>query len=126
MEDFLNEIKKKLESKKQEIESELETFAEKNKDIKDDWKTKHPKLNEGIGSEAIEGEADEVEEYAELLPVEHSLELKLRDINFALEKIEKGTYGKCEKCGKEISKERLLAIPEAKFCLDCEKEEEKK
>jgi len=33
--------------------------------------------------------------------------------------IEKGEYGICEKCGKKIDEERLLACPEAKTCLKC-------
>ena len=38
-----------------------------------------------------------------------------------LEKIKKGKYGICEKCGKEIPLERLEVSPEARFCLKCEK-----
>jgi len=47
--------------------------------------------------------------------------LQLLDINLALEKIKKGTYGKCEKCGKQISIQRLKAYPEAKYCRECNK-----
>jgi DnaK suppressor protein len=53
------------------------------------------------------------------------LELKLRDVDIALEKIQKdlpaeaGNYGKCEKCGKEIEEERLKAVPEARLCIKC-------
>jgi len=39
----------------------------------------------------------------------------------ALEKIEKGRYGNCEKCGKEIDEKRLKISPEARFCLNCKK-----
>jgi len=38
-----------------------------------------------------------------------------------LEKIKKGKYGICEKCGKKIPEERLKAFPEARFCMKCEK-----
>jgi DnaK suppressor protein len=69
----------------------------------------------------MEEEADEVQEYGNLLPVEHSLELKLKDINNALEKMTNGTYGICEKCGEKIDEERLLACPEAKACVVCGK-----
>ncbi|MGI6778050.1 MAG: TraR/DksA C4-type zinc finger protein [Acetivibrionales bacterium] len=44
----------------------------------------------------------------------------LWEINHALEKIDKGTYGKCELCGKQIIKERLEAIPYARVCKECE------
>jgi DnaK suppressor protein len=49
------------------------------------------------------------------------MELRLVDVNSALEKIKKGTYGKCENCGKDIDIERLKVYPEAKFCVKCEK-----
>ncbi len=117
----LEELKERLEKSRRTVQEELQGFAKKNKDIKDDWKTKYPRFNSGTGGEEAEGEADEEEEYINLLPVEHSLELRLRDINLALNKIKEGKYGICEKCGKEISEERLKAKPEAKFCRECEK-----
>lgn len=40
-------------------------------------------------------------------------------IKNALLKIKKGTYGKCEKCGKQIEIGRLLAMPTAQYCLSC-------
>ena len=45
----------------------------------------------------------------------------MNDISKAIEKIEKGTYGVCEKCGKEISQKRLEAFPAAKLCIKCKK-----
>lgn len=46
----------------------------------------------------------------------------LRNIHDALEKIEKGNYGMCEICGKNIKEERLKVAPSAKFCLECSEE----
>lgn len=45
----------------------------------------------------------------------------LKEIRDALERIDKGTYGKCAFCGEEIDIERLKAIPYADLCIDCEK-----
>ncbi len=50
---------------------------------------------------------------------------ELEDIKDALIKIENGTYGICEQCGKEINEERLEAIPTARLCRDCQQEQEK-
>lgn len=118
-ENTLKEIKSKLEERRKSIQSELESFASKDKKIKGDWDTKYPRTHSATGSSQLEDAADEVEEYSNLLPVEHSLELQLLDIESAIKKIENGTYGKCEKCGKEISEERLKAYPEAKTCNEC-------
>ena len=45
----------------------------------------------------------------------------LRAIDQALERIENGTYGKCERCGRQIAEERLEAIPHATRCIDCQR-----
>lgn len=50
----------------------------------------------------------------------------LMDIEGSLKKIELGTFGKCEKCGKDISIERLKAIPFSKNCIKCQTGAEKK
>jgi DnaK suppressor protein len=116
------ELKEKLEKEKREIEEELEKFAKRSEKLKGNWDTKFPSFNGGeAGGSLLEKEADEVEEYEELLAIEQKLETKLRDINLALEKIKKGKYGICEKCKKEIEIERLKAIPEARFCSKCKK-----
>jgi DnaK suppressor protein len=112
---ILEELKLKLKQAKQSLENQLRSFAKKDPNLKHDWDTKFPKFDGGHLEEA----ADEVEEYSSLLPVEFSLETKLKDINLALEKIKKKKYGVCEKCGKIISQKRLNVSPEAKFCLKC-------
>lgn len=57
------------------------------------------------------------------------LEKQLKDaktsITTALSKIKSGTYGKCEKCGKQIGIGRLLAMPTASLCLTCSKKSSK-
>jgi RNA polymerase-binding protein DksA len=42
----------------------------------------------------------------------------LVEIDAALQRIEDGTYGICEGCGKPIGAERLSAIPWARLCID--------
>ena len=43
----------------------------------------------------------------------------LENVNEALGKIDEGTYGVCEVCGKNIPKKRLEALPYATMCTDC-------
>lgn len=50
--------------------------------------------------------------------------MRLDEINSALARIKHGTYGWCEECGKAIPMERLQVVPEARFCLRCQKEHE--
>ncbi len=46
-------------------------------------------------------------------------EAALEKIAHALERIEEGTYGECEECGKLIPKLRLEAIPYVSLCVKC-------
>lgn len=44
----------------------------------------------------------------------------LREVEGALKRVAKGTYGECEGCGEEISANRLKAIPWARYCVTCQ------
>ena len=50
----------------------------------------------------------------------------LAEIEAALKKIKKGTYGICERCGRKIDEARLAVKPQAVYCLKCESEVERK
>lgn len=49
----------------------------------------------------------------------------LKKVRKALQKIEDGTFGECEDCGCEISKQRLIARPTADLCIACKEAEER-
>jgi len=49
------------------------------------------------------------------------LQRRTDEIDLALKKIKKGNYGNCEKCYQVIPEARLNLIPEARYCIDCEK-----
>lgn len=118
---LINSSQIKLTKTRADIEKELTKIAEKDEKVDGDWDAKFPHFDTGeSGSAALEKAADEVEEYNTRLSLEHNLELRLKDINSALGKIQSGDYGKCENCRQEISEERIEAYPEAKMCRNCE------
>jgi DnaK suppressor protein len=43
----------------------------------------------------------------------------LEEVTAALERIEKGTFGCCEECGKAIQVRRLEFLPYTRFCVEC-------
>ncbi len=47
-----------------------------------------------------------------------SVEISLAEIDAALQRIDDGTYGRCEFDGKAISDERLEAVPATRYCVD--------
>lgn len=46
-------------------------------------------------------------------------ERTLEAIAAALQRIDAGTFGRCEECGKEIARERLQAVPYTPWCMTC-------
>lgn len=113
---LIQELKKKLLEEKDLLKKDLLKFADKDKKIPDDYDTRFPYLER---SSAPDEDAEEVEQYETLLALEHSLELRLKDVNDALEKIENGQYGECENCHQKIEIARLKANPAARFCMKC-------
>lgn len=69
-----------------------------------------------VGSEVFERSKD--------FALRENDSLVIRAIDDALEKLEKGTYGRCDICGREISPERLLAVPYTTLCLECKRGDE--
>lgn len=50
----------------------------------------------------------------------------LQQVLDALERVQNGTFGKCEGCENMILKERLRAVPHARFCIDCQRQIERR
>ena len=69
-------------------------------------------------------DATEVFEREKELGLEQTLQAHLKQVEHALRRIDDGSYGQCERCGKPIAKARLEAMPEATLCIDCKAEQE--
>jgi RNA polymerase-binding transcription factor DksA len=86
--------------------------------------------------EATERELSSAEQHpAELasetigLEIDHSVlqhaELELEELEAAVKRVDSGSYGNCEACGKPISEARLEALPTARFCIDDQSKQDK-
>ena len=75
---------------------------------------------------------DEADASSKLYEREHELALTrntrelLEQTEHALTRIDAGTYGVCESCGKAIGKARLLAFPRATLCVECKQRQERR
>ncbi len=58
-------------------------------------------------------------ERSELISLVEELQSRRSEVTAALERLDDGTYGKCERCGQEIPLERLEALPTARLCVNC-------
>lgn len=110
----LAKIKKELLARKKQIEDDLKTFTKKDEHEKDEHRTSFP----DYGDKSDES-VQEIDDYSTNIATEKVLESTLRDINSALDRIVKGTYGFCKYCKKEIGEKRLLARPVASACVAC-------
>ena len=63
-----------------------------------------------VGTETFNRERD--------LAILENVEAELGDIDHAIRRLDDGTYGTCEACGKPIDDARLEAMPAARFCLE--------
>jgi len=106
-------LRKRLETERGEVRRQLEDLGAR----QDAEGIEDPELDEGF---ADAGQA--AAERANLLTLVRSLRDTLRDVEQALERMDAGSYGLCERCGQPIGDERLEALPAARLCLACKRQ----
>lgn len=72
-----------------------------------------------LGETAVEMESTEL--HSQLAAFESR---ELARIEAALEKLQLGTYGQCDRCSKSIPLARLQAVPHSTLCIDCQRKSE--
>jgi DnaK suppressor protein len=103
----LDEIKNKLLKEKEELKILLESQKEEFSEI-------------AVETESAADIIADVYEYKqETHLTKEALELRIKEIDKALDKIEKGTYGICEECGGIIEEVRLKIDPATYLCRQC-------
>lgn len=110
---FLKEIEEKLRKQKEDLEKQLEKLGDWRKG-RNGFQVDFPKYGE-----KEDENADEVSAFSDRLSLGTRLEKNLEEVNTALEKINQGRYGICEKCNRPVDEKRLKAFPTAKECLAC-------
>ena len=64
-------------------------------------------------------QATEMENTEVLHGIDAESRHELQLVNRALQRLDNGRYETCEKCGGEIGKQRLIALPFAEHCINC-------
>lgn len=114
--EFLATIKTSLEELKARLENELLTLSPKEKLQAGELDASFPKYGD-----SEDDNAREVADYTTNKPLEITLEKTLHDVEKALDRLKKGTYGICKYCDQPISEKRLLARPTSSACVSCKK-----
>ena len=108
-------FKEKVLREKTLREEELRSIAKTDPERPEDWSATSGNMET---DNADENEtADKFEELEDNKVILNKLEPQLREVEAALERIEKGTYGICEISGDVIEKDRLEANPSARTSI---------
>jgi DnaK suppressor protein len=105
-------------------EHEREKLLQEQAQVTDELNHLRELMRTEVDVELDEGDSEvfEREKNAALIAV---LEIRMQDIQMALRSIEKGSYGTCARCGKQIEPARLEVKPDATLCLTCQQEIER-
>jgi len=81
--------------------------------------------NDGAGDDQADAGSKTFEREQELSIANNRRDLLIQ-MERAMERLDKGTYGRCESCGEPIPKARLQAFPSATLCVRCKQREERR
>lgn len=100
--EFIQKQKEKLLAEKEKVDKKIRSLKE------------YPDYGQDE-----EDKLQEIGDFENNLSIEEGIEHLSKKIDRALSAIEKGTYGKCLNCKKDIEKGRLEIMPYADFCVSC-------
>ncbi len=112
----LDKFRRQLEELRADLRAELTDLQDESANVNQD-------TSYGVKNHPAE-DATELFLRERNLAVSGDLRQELQDVEHALERIQAGTYGKCEVCGEPINPERLEARPAATLCIRHQRERE--
>jgi DnaK suppressor protein len=108
----LKELRERLVERRDQLLDQLRSFEEELRYLD---QSRPPELSEEAQEEAAANS---------LVALTKQERKELADIQNALDKMDKDTYGKCERCSREINEPRLKALPMVRHCISCQKKVE--
>ena len=110
----VDHARRRLDEERSRLEATKANFAEELND-----ESEYENLSElshadqhqaDVGTETFEREKD--------LSILERVEAELADVEHALRRLDEGSYGRCEACGRPIDEARLEVMPATRFCVD--------
>ena len=119
---------KTLDKLRRLLEEERETYVRQARDLAAEAEALATEREPGdtqFDEESGEGDTLNVERERDLA-LSASATQAVEEIDRALRRMDVGTYGICERCGKKIAVARLEALPFAALCIECKSREERR
>lgn len=111
----IEQLRQQLEERKTELLSDMSYMSQEMQSIGVDQDDENGSIGNHIaddGSNVVEAER--------IVTVTEDFQYILAQVNAALERMNEGTYGICQRCGKPIGNERLEAFPYVAYCIECQ------
>jgi len=102
-----------LESERTRLQSILDSLRQETANVTSDGET----FSEGAADQHPADMGTETFELEKDLSIQNNIEAELADVEWAKKRLDEGTYGVCDACGRKIAKARLEAMPAARFCV---------
>jgi RNA polymerase-binding protein DksA len=115
---------KELASVEAELNSELSRLQEEISAAEEGLADLIRDSGDGAGDDQADAGSKTFEREHEMSLANNARDM-VEQVQHALQRIEQGTYGICESCGRPIGKYRLQAFPRATLCLACKQAEER-
>ncbi|GLZ75362.1 DNA-binding protein [Actinorhabdospora filicis] len=102
-----------------------ELRADYDKTVADMSELQRDRLTDSAGDDQADTGSKTLEREQEIT-LANQMRERVLQVEHALERLEAGNYGMCERCGKAIPAARLAVFPSATLCVDCKQLEERR
>ena len=113
--EMMTKLRAALEKRKAELTDDLGRLSGEVKAMTTDEEME----GSGLSNHPADSSAD-MAEAERLTTVSQDLQDSLNEVDRALQRMDEGTYGQCERCGKDINPERLEAFPWVRYDVECQ------
>jgi len=108
-------LRRRLEVRRAQIVSDVSYMADEIRALGIDQDDENGALGNHIAEDG-----SSVTESERIVVVSEDLQDILAQVNAALERMDEGTYGQCQRCGRSIAAARLEAFPYVAYCIECQ------
>ncbi len=109
------EMKQALTDRRAQLETELGQLSNELRELGIDQG-----LEQGAAGNHLADDGSLVFEAERIGTVSDDLRDVLNQVNSALERMDEGTYGTCQRCNRPINRDRLEAFPYVAYCIECQ------